>query len=66
MAQQQRNTGKTDQVGEIDEAPAKTDEEIAEAKARDKEVDDLLDEIDSVLEVNAEEFVREYVQKGGE
>lgn len=29
-------------------------------------VDDLLDEIDSVLEENAEEFVRTYVQKGGE
>ena len=30
------------------------------------ELDDLLDEIDSVLEANAEEFVRSYVQKGGE
>ena len=29
-------------------------------------IDDLLDEIDSVLEENAEEFVRNYVQKGGE
>lgn len=28
--------------------------------------DDLLDEIDSLLEVNAEEFVRNYVQKGGQ
>ncbi|MBP3087608.1 ubiquitin-like protein Pup [Corynebacterium sp. sy017] len=29
-------------------------------------VDDLLDEIDGLLEANAEEFVRSYVQKGGE
>ena len=29
-------------------------------------IDDLLDEIDSVLEDNAEEFVRSYVQKGGQ
>lgn len=29
-------------------------------------IDDLLDEIDSVLEENAEEFVKNYVQKGGE
>ena len=29
-------------------------------------VDDLLDEIDSVLEENAEEFVKNYVQKGGQ
>ncbi|MFO1538529.1 MAG: ubiquitin-like protein Pup [Actinomycetota bacterium] len=30
------------------------------------ELDDLLDEIDEVLEENAEEFVKSYVQKGGE
>jgi len=30
------------------------------------ELDDLLDEIDEVLEDNAKEFVRNYVQKGGE
>ncbi len=48
-----------------DEAAA----EATEAKATEEkteEVDDLLDEIDSVLEANAEEFVRSYVQKGGE
>ncbi len=32
----------------------------------DSEVDSLLDEIDDVLEVNAEEFVRSFVQKGGQ
>jgi ubiquitin-like protein Pup len=31
-----------------------------------EDIDGLLDEIDSVLEENAEEFVRNYVQKGGE
>lgn len=41
-------------------APAKQGEKIKE------ELDDLLDEIDAVLEVNAEDFVRAYVQKGGE
>lgn len=30
------------------------------------ELDDLLDEIDEVLEDNAEEFVRNYIQKGGQ
>ena len=30
------------------------------------DLDDLLDEIDEVLEENAEEFVRNYVQKGGQ
>lgn len=31
-----------------------------------EETDDLLDEIDDVLEENAEDFVRAYVQKGGQ
>ena len=41
----------------------------AAAKQGDKikaELDDLLDEIDEVLETNAEEFVKSYVQKGGQ
>jgi ubiquitin-like protein Pup len=54
-------------------APARTDEVVEEAPATtergDKlkaELDDLLDEIDEVLETNAEEFVKSYVQKGGQ
>jgi ubiquitin-like protein Pup len=31
-----------------------------------KDLDKLLDEIDDLLEENAEEFVRNYVQKGGQ
>lgn len=31
-----------------------------------QDVDNLLEEIDEVLEENAEEFVKNYVQKGGE
>ena len=31
-----------------------------------EDVDSILDEIDEVLEENAEEFVRQYVQKGGQ
>ena len=46
------------------------DEEVTAASERGEklkeDIDDLLDEIDSVLEDNAEEFVRSYVQKGGE
>ena len=38
--------------------------DIVESDATD--IDDLLDEIDTVLEENAEEFVKNYVQKGGE
>lgn len=53
--------------------PARTEETVDEAPASapqgDKlkaELDDLLDEIDGVLETNAEDFVKSYVQKGGE
>ena len=31
-----------------------------------QELDALLDEVDSVLEENAEEFVRSFIQKGGQ
>ena len=34
--------------------------------ALDADVDSLLDEIDEVLEINAEEFVKSFVQKGGQ
>ena len=32
----------------------------------ERELEELLDEVDAVLEENAEEFVKSYVQKGGE
>ena len=45
----------------------KSTEDAAERKERlDDDVDSILDEIDDVLEENAEEFVRAYVQKGGQ
>lgn len=34
--------------------------------ARDEGLDSLLADIDGVLETNSEEFVRSFVQKGGE
>jgi prokaryotic ubiquitin-like protein Pup len=37
-----------------------------DSKDLERELDDLLDEVDAVLEENAEEFVKAYVQKGGE
>ena len=40
--------------------------EAGQAQLNTAGTDDLLDEIDGLLETNAEEFVRSYVQKGGE
>lgn len=42
-------------------------ETVSEHKGKlDDDVDSILDEIDGVLEENAEEFVRSFVQKGGQ
>jgi prokaryotic ubiquitin-like protein Pup len=46
----------------VDDVPA-TSEQGEKIKA---ELDDLLEEIDDVLESNAEDFVKAYVQKGGQ
>ncbi len=52
---------------ESDDAAPAPDPEAAERQEKlGEDVDDMLDEIDSVLEENAEEFVRGYVQKGGQ
>jgi prokaryotic ubiquitin-like protein Pup len=64
MAEQQRKTkAATERSTEQVEAVAAPTERGEKIKA---ELDDLLDEIDDVLETNAEEFVKSYVQKGGE
>jgi ubiquitin-like protein Pup len=43
-----------------------TEQKKVKTKKLAEEMDELLDEIDEVLETNAEEFVKSYVQKGGE
>jgi prokaryotic ubiquitin-like protein Pup len=54
---------KTERDDVVEETTAATAKQGEKLKA---ELDDLLDEIDEVLEVNAEEFVKSYVQKGGQ
>ncbi len=41
-------------------------EEAKKAESTAGDIDELLEEIDEVLEANAEEFVRGFVQKGGQ
>jgi prokaryotic ubiquitin-like protein Pup len=64
----QSQTGRNRQSEEVDEAPPpQPDAEASERREKiSEDVDSMLDEIDSVLEENAEEFVRGYVQKGGQ
>jgi ubiquitin-like protein Pup len=68
MAEQEQKkkgsgTRSTETETEVEEAAPASSERGEKIKA---ELDDLLDEIDEVLEDNAEEFVRNYVQKGGQ
>ena len=65
MAQEQKQPRKSSETEETTEVVAETS--VAERKeAIDNDIDSILDEIDDVLEVNAEEFVKSFIQKGGE
>ncbi len=65
MAQEQKQPRKASETEEATEAVTETD--VAERKeALDDDVDAILDEIDDVLETNAEDFVKSFIQKGGE
>lgn len=63
MSESQAERGRRQRDDEtVEEAPLPQ----RQATESDEEFDSLLDEIDGVLEVNAEEFVRSFVQKGGQ
>ncbi len=65
MAEQERRTAK--RPAPKDEAEAGAKGSVADkGKKLKKTMDDVLNEIDTVLEENAEEFVKSYVQRGGE
>ena len=61
---QQRATRRSEEVDEV-QAESTADVQERNEKLTD-DVDALLDEIDDVLEENAEEFIKGYVQKGGQ
>ena len=65
MAQEQKKPKKSSEVEEATEVAP--DESVAERKDQlDEDIDAMLDEIDDVLETNAEDFVKSFIQKGGE
>ena len=57
---QRQHEDETEEVVESSTDVAERHEKLTE------DVDAILDEIDDVLETNAEDFVRAFVQKGGE
>jgi ubiquitin-like protein Pup len=60
MEQQQKT--RTSQPRPTEEA----NQEVPQGADVESDVEDLLDEIDDVLEANAEEFVSSFIQKGGQ
>ncbi len=58
--QRKRTTDREDQVEELEPAASESTDQLK------SDMDELLDEIDEVLETNAEDFVRSYIQKGGQ
>ena len=60
--QKSKGTTSREADASVEAAPATT-ETGEKLKA---ELDDLLDEIDEVLETNAEDFVKSYIQKSGQ
>ena len=65
MAQEQKQPRKSSQEETATEVVVESD--VAERKEMiDEDVDAILDEIDEVLESNAEDFVKSFIQKGGQ
>ncbi len=65
MADQEQVRAHRRDDGEPDEAPPPTPS-APTTQAKDEDIDAILDEIDEVLESNAEDFVKSFIQKGGE
>ena len=66
MAQEQKQPKKSSEEAAPQEEVA-PESDVAERKeALDDDIDAILDEIDEVLESNAEDFVKSFIQKGGE
>ncbi|MFP5345459.1 MAG: ubiquitin-like protein Pup [Actinomycetes bacterium] len=65
MAGQEQTRPTRRDGGEPDEAPPPSPA-APTTQAKDEDIDAILDDIDEALEANAETFVRQFQQKGGE
>ena len=67
MAQEHKQSRKSSESEETEVETTTADESVAERKEQlDEDIDAILGEIDDVLETNAEDFVKSFVQKGGQ
>ncbi|MFB9732688.1 ubiquitin-like protein Pup [Ornithinimicrobium kibberense] len=65
MSEQQKFSRRRDDDAPEPETPAPSAPQVQGVR-RDEELDSLLDEIDGVLETNAQDFVHGFIQKGGQ
>ena len=66
MSEQQQFSRRRDDEAPEPEPAAPPTAPQAQHAERDAALDSLLDEIDGVLETNAQDFVHNFVQKGGQ
>ncbi len=67
MEKHERKSDSTKDPSTQDDQEVKANPKVIETgKKLQEDIDQLVDEIDEVLEENASEFVKNYVQKGGE
>jgi len=66
MRERVTKTARTSNEDEREDRGASTRSLKERGKTITNDIDDLLEEIDGVLEENAEEFVASYVQRGGQ
>ena len=65
MAQEQKQPRKSHEEEPTD-APAPADAVTERKEQLDEDIDAILEDIDDVLETNAEDFVKSFIQKGGQ
>jgi len=63
---EQKKVSKREETDDVLEEQTTSATSTEDKEALDEDVDSILDEIDGVLEENAEDFVKSFVQKGGQ
>jgi ubiquitin-like protein Pup len=63
---EQQHRSRSEETEQVEETTAPSGDLSARKEALDADIDAILEDIDEALETNAEEFVRGFVQKGGQ
>ena len=66
MTEQEKRNRSFSSEPELEEDAEVSSDVLKNSERIKGDLDGLLDEIDEVLEANAEDFVKSYIQKGGE